>query len=225
MHNLPDAIILCGGAGLRLRSVTGDAPKVMARIDSRPFLELLLHQVRRHEFSHVIMAVGYQKEMIRSYFGDEVFGLRLTYSEETEPLGTGGALRKAAELLESDIAVVMNGDSYTDLDLRQFVVSHRVAGADVSLAVVPSDGRVDGGSVFADESGKLVGFIEKNDRIGAPHINAGIYAFLRTLLLEIPVDAQVSLERELLPCWLEAGCSMRACIAATSCVDIGTPER
>lgn len=225
MRGLPDAIVLCGGAGLRLRSVTGDAPKVMARIAGRPFLELLLRQIHRHEFSRVIMAVGYQKEMIRSHFGDEDFGLRLAYSEETAPLGTGGALGNAAELLESDIALVMNGDSYTDLDLRRFVAEHRAARADVSLAVVAADGRVDCGSVFADQSGKLAGFAEKQGGVGAPYINAGIYVLSKSLLLEIPPAPQISLERDLLPRWFEARRSMRVFFAEGSCVDIGTPER
>ena len=225
MHSLPDVIVLCGGAGLRLRSVTGDAPKVMARIAGRPFLELLLHQIHRHQFSRVIMAVGYQKAVIRSHFGDEAFGLRLVYSEETAPLGTGGALRTAAELLESDIALVMNGDSYTDLDLRRFVAEHRAAQADVSVAVVPADGRVDCGSVFTDKCGKLAGFAEKQDGACATYINAGIYVLSKSLLFEIPVGPQISMERELLPRWLEARRSMHAFFAEASCVDIGTPER
>jgi NDP-sugar pyrophosphorylase family protein len=225
MRNLPDVFVLCGGAGLRLRSVTGDAPKVMARIAGRPFLELLLHQIHRHEFSRVIMAVGDQKAVIRSHFGDEAFGLRLAYSEETAPLGTGGALRNAAELLESDIALVMNGDSYTDLDLRRFVAEHRAAKADVSVAVVPADGRVDCGSVFVDECGKLVGFAEKQDGAGAAYINAGIYVLSKSILFEIPVGSQISLERKLLPRWLEARRSMHAFFGEGGCVDIGTPER
>ena len=225
MRSLPDAIVLCGGAGLRLRSVTGEAPKVMASVAGRPFLELLLCQLHRHAFSRVLMAVGYQKDRIRSHFGSEMLGLRIIYSEESSPLGTGGALRNAAELLETDIALVMNGDSYTDLDLGRFVVEHRATEADVSLAVVPADGRVDCGSVFADGSGKLTGFAEKKDDAGAPYINAGIYLLPKSLLLEIPSGVQISLEREMLPRWLDSGRSIRTFVAGGACVDIGTPER
>jgi len=225
MPSLPDAVILCGGAGTRLRSVTGDAPKVMASVAGRPFLELLLRQLHRHGFERAIMAVGYRRDAIRSRFGDEACGLRLSYSEETDPLGTGGALRNAVQLLESEIALVMNGDSYTDLDLDAFVASHQATAADASLAVVPADGRADCGSVFADAEGKLTGFAEKQDNARAPYINAGIYLLSKSLLLEIPSGLQISLERELLPRWLEAGRSIRAFVAGTRCVDIGTPER
>jgi NDP-sugar pyrophosphorylase family protein len=225
MRNLPDAIVLCGGAGLRLRSVTGEAPKVMATVAGRPFLELLLRQLHRQAFSRVLMAVGYQKDRIRSHFGSEMLGLRIIYSEESSPLGTGGALRNAAEKLETDIALVMNGDSYTDLDLGRFVAEHRATKADVSLAVVPADGRVDCGSVFADGSGKLTGFAEKKDDAGAPYINAGIYLLSKSLLLEIPSAVQVSLEREMLPRWLAARRSIHIFVVSSACVDIGTPER
>src|SRR6516165_2855106 len=80
MPKTPDAIVLCGGAGLRLKTITGDLPKSMANIVDRPFLELLLMQLRRYRFRRVILAVGYREDLIRSYFGARAFGLRLTYS-------------------------------------------------------------------------------------------------------------------------------------------------
>ena len=225
MPSLPDAVVLCGGAGLRLRSVTGDAPKSMASIAGRPFLELLLRQLHRHGFQRVIMAVGYQKDSIRSHFGAEACGLKVIYSEESSPLGTGGALRNAVDELESESVLVINGDSYTDVDLRQFVEQHRISGAEASLVVVPADDRRDCGYVFADARGKLTGFNEKESDRGAPYINAGIYLLSKTLLLEIPSGRQVSLERQLFPQWLEAGHSIRVFFSQGGCTDIGTPER
>src|SRR6185312_11301036 len=115
MLNAPDVIILCGGAGTRLRSVT-EGPKAMASVAGRPFLELLLRQLRRWGFERVVLAVGYQHEAIRSHFGAKAVGLDLLYSSELIPLGTGGALRNAAELVASDPAIVLNGDSSTDAD-------------------------------------------------------------------------------------------------------------
>src|ERR1017187_4110469 len=120
MTSVPDAIVLCGGAGLRLRSVTGTAPKSMSSIDGRPFLELLLRQLRRYGFQRVILAVGYEREVIYSHFGETAFGLKLTYPAESSPLGTGGALRNALGAVESETALIMNGDSYTDVDLSRF---------------------------------------------------------------------------------------------------------
>ena len=87
MPNVSDVIVLCGGAGLRLRSVTGNAPKSFASIGGRPFLELLLNQIRRYGFERVILAVGYQKEVIRAHFGDRACGLTFKISIEVDTPG------------------------------------------------------------------------------------------------------------------------------------------
>jgi len=225
MPSAADAILLCGGAGLRLRSITGDAPKSLAGIGDRPFLELLLSQLRRHGFHRVILAVGYGNDAIRAHFGDRALGLTLKYSIESEPLGTGGALLQAANLVESESALIMNGDSYTDADLTAFAADYREAKADVSMIVVPADGRVDCGLVSVDSSGKVVGFKEKQSSSGTQHVNAGIYMASKRILFDIPTGLQVSLETELFPRWLAEGKSLRAFSYAGSCIDIGTPER
>jgi len=225
MPNAADAILLCGGAGLRLRSVTGDAPKSLASIGDRPFLELLLSQLRRHGFRRVILAVGYRNDVIRSHFGNRAFGLTLGYSIESEPLGTGGALRNALDLIESDVALIMNGDSYTDADLSAFADDYCAARADFSMVVVPADARVDVGLVSVDTVGKISGFKEKQTSPGSEHVNAGIYMTTKRILGEIPAGARVSLEEELSPRWLMEGKYLRAFRHLGECIDIGTPER
>ena len=225
MPSVPDAILLCGGAGLRLRSVIGNAPKGMAEVLGRPFLELLLRQLCRHGFEHAILAVGYQKDAILSHFGERAFGLQLAYSAESCPLGTGGALRKAADLVQSDSVLIMNGDSYTDTDLCEFVTGHRETRADTSVVVVPADGRGDCGSVLVEEDGRLASFEEKQGPFHAPYLNAGIYMMSRQMLYEIPVGREVSLEQELLPRWLRQGKYIRGFVCLGRCIDIGTPER
>jgi D-glycero-alpha-D-manno-heptose 1-phosphate guanylyltransferase len=225
MRRAPDAILLCGGAGLRLRSVIGNAPKGMARVAGRPFLELLLYQLLRHGFERVILAVGYQNEMIHSHFGVRTFGLDLVYSIEASPLGTGGALRNAADLVESESVLIMNGDSHTDADLNKLVASHHEAKADASVVVVPADGRADCGSVRVDECGRLARFDEKQGSAEASYVNAGIYLLSRNMLYGIPSGISVSLEQELFPRWLAERKDIRAFVHQGKCVDIGTPER
>jgi NDP-sugar pyrophosphorylase family protein len=225
MVRLPDAIILCGGAGLRLRSITGDGPKAMAQIADRPFLELLLRQLRRHRLRRIILAVGYRKETILRYFGDEFLGLNLLYSHEPFPLGTGGALQHAACMVESDFALVLNGDSYTDVNLNQFVEDHDASNADASLLVVKADGRNDCGSVLMDGSGWIREFREKVSSSESAYVNAGIYVLSRSLLIGIPAAVQVSIEKELFPGWLRENKRLRAALYSGECVDIGTPER
>jgi NDP-sugar pyrophosphorylase family protein len=225
MPNVADAILLCGGAGLRLRSVTGKTPKALANIAGRPFLALVLSQLRRHGFQRVILAVGYGNDAIRSHFGDRAFDLQLRYSIEAIPLGTGGALRKAVDLIESDSALIMNGDSYTDADLTAFAADYRESGADASILVVPADGRIDCGLVSVDPSGKVMGFKEKQSSVGTQHVNAGIYMASKNILGDIPTGVQVSLEEELFPQWLVEGRYLRAFRHPGACIDIGTAER
>ena len=224
MPETPSAIILCGGAGLRLRSITGNTPKPMANVAGRPFLEILLRQLRRNRIQRVILAVGYQREAIQAQFHDRAFGLDLVYSIETEPLGTGGALRHAADLVESENLLVLNGDSYTDADLAAFASTHHESGADVSVVVVPPDGRSDCGSVKLSEDGTAVSFQEKPGPLEVAYINAGIYMMARRHLLEIPTGSS-SLEQELVPRWLREGKRIQGFIHSGTCLDIGTPER
>jgi mannose-1-phosphate guanylyltransferase len=225
MRDMPEAIILCGGAGLRLRSITGNAPKGMAEIGGRPFLELLLRQLHRYGLHRAILAVGYRKDAIRAHFGERAFGLELAYAVESFPLGTGGALRNAADMVESEAVLMMNGDSYTEVDLSRVAAHFHESNADASVVVVPADGRDDCGSVRVDENSNLVRFEEKH---GTPHeayVNAGIYVASRRLLCEIPAGVEISLERELLPRWLREGKLIKGFVCLGRCIDIGTPER
>src|ERR1700733_82705 len=135
MSRTSDAIILCGGAGLRLRPVTGDGPKSMAQVSGRPFLETLLRQLERHGFQRVILAVGYAGSAIQSHFGETFGALHVEYSNELTPLGTGGAVGNAAELVRSESCLIMNGDSYTDADLQAFAKAYFDSKADISLVV------------------------------------------------------------------------------------------
>jgi NDP-sugar pyrophosphorylase family protein len=225
MPSVADAIVLCGGAGTRLRSVTRGAPKSLASIGGRPFLDILLSQLRRHGFQRVILAVGFEKDLIRSHFDGQALDISLEYSIELTPLGTGGALRNSVDLVESDSALVMNGDSYTDADLSGFVAEHWQKKADVSVLVVPANGRADCGLVSMDANGRVLSFKEKQSTIGKQYVNAGIYMVAKSILSEIPPNMRVSLEEELFPRWLAVGKNVRAYHHEGRCIDIGTPER
>jgi NDP-sugar pyrophosphorylase family protein len=198
----------------------------MASVAGRPFLELLIKQLNRFGFRRAVLAVGYQNELISSILGEQACGLGLKYAVEESPLGTGGAMRNAADQVETDMVLVMNGDSYTDVNLSKFVETHQQSKAELTVAVVSADGRSDIGSVLADENWKLERFVEKQPGGGSRHyINAGIYILSTRLLRQIPVGTQISLETELFPRWIEAGRDMRAFLHGGRCVDIGTPER
>ena len=220
-----DTIILCGGAGLRLRAITGNTPKSLASVSGRPFLETLLNQLLRFGFQRAILAVGYAADAIQSHIGQTFASVDIEYSHEATPLGTGGALANAAAHVKSKSCLVMNGDSYTDVDLHRFVAAHLESEADVSVAVIPVDERGDVGSVVVDGDGNVVKFAEKEPSLRSRYLNAGIYMLSQRMLFEIPSGRPISLERELFPLWIRECRRIRAFIHLGTCVDIGTPER
>ena len=112
------AIILAGGLGTRLRSVVPDLPKPMAPVAGRPFLAWVLDRLVDAGFESAVLAVGYRHEIIRAHFGEDYRGMALRYSVETTPLGTGGAMRLAADHVTALPVFVLNGDTYLELDYR-----------------------------------------------------------------------------------------------------------
>jgi NDP-sugar pyrophosphorylase family protein len=224
MPEIPDVVILSGGFGLRLRGMIGDVPKPMAPIAGRPFLELLLRQLKRQGFLRVILSVGYKQEVIREHFGDKAFGLELVYSIETSPLGTGGALREAVHRMTTETALIMNGDSYTDVDLSGLVREHAGNNADVTVVVIP-ESRADAGSVVLDPKGKVKAFAEKRHVPESRYLSAGIYMLSTSLIADVPQGSKISLEEQLFPQWLADGRSIEGFVCEGQCLDIGTPER
>ena len=214
--------ILAGGLGTRLRSVVGQTPKVIAEVGGRPALAWLFDQLDAHGFRHVVVCAGHRADAVTARLGDQHGGLQLRYSIESEPLGTGGALRHAFLHFYSDPVLVLNGDSFCDVDLGQFLRVHqaRRAPASLVLAEVPDTRRF--GRVSVRPDGRVEQFLEKSDTAGPGWINAGIYLLSRHQIANIPTGRPVSLERELLPQWLPHG--LFGFPSHGRFLDIGTPE-
>jgi D-glycero-alpha-D-manno-heptose 1-phosphate guanylyltransferase len=224
MANAPDVVILSGGFGTRLRGVIAEIPKPMAPVGGRPFLELLLRQLKRNGFSRIVLSVGYKEEIVREHFGDGAFGLRLAYSVEQSPLGTGGALQQASSSIKTETVLVMNGDSYTGADLARLAREHAGSDADATIVVIEHS-RKDAGSVVLDEYGKVTAFAEKKVIAEARYLSAGIYMLKTNLVNTSAAPVKTSLEEELLPRWLASGKSIAGFVFDGPCIDIGTPER
>lgn len=191
------AIILAGGQGVRLREVLPDLPKPMAPVAGRPFLEYLLLQLKRYGVFHVVLATGYKREVIRAYFGDgKQWGMHIDYSEEEVPLGTGGALKQAATLIFDDRFLVMNGDSFLDVDLAELSEFHesRAGAATLSLVWKNDAGRY--GSVAKGDDHAILSFSEKGSQ-SEGFINGGVYCLNRSILDRIG-KGNISFERDVL---------------------------
>ncbi len=217
-----DAVILAGGLGTRLRSVVADRPKVMALINGRPFLNYLFDQLITAGIARVVLCTGYLSQQIHDCVGDSYRTLSIIHSKESVALGTAGALRLALPMLQSDAALVMNGDSFCPVPLEAFWVSHlsSKAAASLVLARLSDTGRY--GRLQLGAGHEVISFEEKGGTPGPGLINAGIYLIHRGLIDEIAIDRTVSLEREVFPNWIGRG--FYGFETDAKFLDIGTPN-
>jgi mannose-1-phosphate guanylyltransferase len=228
------AVVLAGGLGTRLRLVVDDRPKPMALVGGRPFLEHLLLHLQRCGIADFVLCVGYRRETIEDYFGDGASrGMRIVYSVETEPLGTGGALKQAGALL-GETFLALNGDSYLAFALPPLLRSHRERAALATLVVTEITDRSAVGTVHFDAGYRIDHFAEKAGEPGEGRgpgesgrcwANAGIYVLEPAVLAVLPAGRPASLEHDLFPELARQGRPIFAYPTAGQFLDIGTPER
>lgn len=212
-------VILAGGFGTRLQSVVHDVPKPMADINGTPFLELLMREVLFCDPERIVLCVSYMKEVIKQHFGDNFLGVPVCYSEENEPLGTGGAIKQAFDLFKLDEAVVLNGDTYVQTDYADFISKSK----DEKLAIVLK--QVDNANRYGRaqvENGRIISLLEKNPEPISGLINAGIYKIRRDLF-QNNLPQKFSFEKDLLE--PEIGNLKPLYVQADDYfIDIGVPE-
>ena len=223
MLDLP-VIVLCGGLGTRLRSAVADRPKALAPVGQQSFLAVQLELLRDRGARHFVLCVGHMAEQIEAAFGDgSALGVRIDYSRDGEKLlGTGGALKRA-ERFFAPAALVVNGDTYIDVDLARLARVHastRGALATLTLARVPDASRYGTVEVKGD---RVTGFREKSGTTEG-WVNAGVYVIERELLAGVPADKAASLERDVFPAALRDGLTLAAFAQGESFTDIGTPD-
>lgn len=217
-----DVVILCGGLGNRLRSVVSDMPKVLAKIGEKTFLDILINNITTQGFKNIILCVGYLKEQIENFFNYDK-DYNIIFSEEDEPLGTGGALKNAKPLIKSNPFLVVNGDSICKINYKDFYDFHINKKAILSMALVQTKTSHDFGSVVLDGSQKIISFEEKVDKRGECLINAGIYLMQKDIFSYMPDKNHLSLEYDIFPKLIEGKCY--GFIIESEMIDIGTPER
>lgn len=217
------AVILAGGLGKRLRPVVSDRPKVLANVLGRPFLEHIFDRIAGFGVRRVVLCAGFMAELLDAAYREGYGDMSIAISREHEPLGTGGAVRNALPLLDSDPALVMNGDSYCTADLAAFFDRHRSAGAERSMLLVRCDECSDYGRVETDRDGHVTAYIEKDGSAGPGWVNAGVYLLSKSAIESIPPEGPVSMERDVFPSWIPEG--IQGVRLEGGFLDIGTPER
>ncbi len=222
------AILLAGGKGTRLRPLTLHTPKPIVPIFDRPFLQHQIDLLKTvPEINEVILSLNYQPRRIEEMFGDGTSaGLKIRYVVEPNPLGTGGAIKFAAQGVD-DTLVVFNGDVLTEVDLAAVLGLHRERRAAATIVLTPVDNPTAYGLVETDAAGNVSRFLEKPDpnQITCNTINAGIYVLEPSTFDRIPKETAWSIERAYFPSLVERGETFVAYIYDGYWIDIGTPEK
>jgi mannose-1-phosphate guanylyltransferase len=231
------ALVLAGGEGTRLRPLTSTIPKPVVPLAGKPFIVYMLEWLCSHGVKEVILACGFMADDVRAVLGDgKALGLRLLYVREPRPLGTGGALKFAADLLQERF-LMLNGDVLTDIDLTAQLRQHEATGASATLALVHVADPSAYGLVLLHDDRSVRAFVEKPGKrarddadtggngAGAPNlINAGVYVLERDVLKYIsPAGTTSSIERDVFPRLVGNGLFGHP--ASGYWLDIGTPWR
>jgi mannose-1-phosphate guanylyltransferase len=224
-------ILLVGGLGTRLKPLTNQTPKPMLPVGGLPVTEHQLLAAKKAGITKVVLATSYLSEVFIPYFGDgSKWGMELKYAVEKEPLGTGGAIRNAAALIDLEAAklaneefVIFNGDVLSHHSIADQITYHRKNKADVTLHLISvADARAFG-CVPTDSQGRVTAFLEKMDNPVTNAINAGCYVFSASVISDIPLNQVVSVERETFPSLVNAGRPIFGYSEQSYWLDIGTP--
>ncbi|HFN3419343.1 D-glycero-D-manno-heptose 1-phosphate guanosyltransferase [Campylobacter jejuni] len=210
------AIILCGGLGTRLKSVIKDIPKPMAPINDKPFLEFIFEYLKKQDIKEIILAVSYKYEVIQEYFKDEFLGIKIKYSIEKEPLGTGGAIKEALKFIKNE-AYVLNGDTFFEIDLGKLKLNE----SKICLALKQMNDFDRYGTVNVDKHGFVISFEEKVFKKQGL-INGGIYLLDKDIFKDFALQEKFSFEEFLQENYRNL--KARAEIFDDYFIDIGVPS-
>lgn len=180
---LKEAIILAGGFGTRLQAVVSDVPKPMAPINNEPFLNYVFDYLLHYKIEHVVLSTGYLADKIFDYYKNEYRGIKISYTKEETPLGTGGGIRLAMTKCYTSDVLVLNGDSFFDVNITEHFSNHISKQSDCSLALRKVDNAARYGTILLGIENAIETFKEKDNIEQAGLINGGVYILNRNLYL------------------------------------------
>lgn len=221
--DFPDIIILAGGLGTRLQGEIHDVPKPMAPVNGRPFLEYLLDYIDSYSFKRVILSTGYLGNIIKDHFRDRYNGLEIEYSIEDKPLGTGGAIKMAVERVKTHYFIVMNGDTFFNINLQRFFQVNIENLAKMSIALRQVDNASRYGQIEMNNQGIITGYHEKSDDAHPGLINGGTYILNSKYFRKFNLPEIFSFEKDWLQVYVGKG-EFRGQVFNDYFLDIGIPE-
>lgn len=218
-------ILLVGGFGTRLKPLTDEYPKPMLPVAGLPVTEHQILAAKKAGIHTLVLATSYLADIFTPYFGDgSKWGMKILYAVEKEPLGTGGAIANAAQLLGRDEPVVIfNGDVLSRHSIADQIAFHVANKADATLHLIDVEDARAFGCVPTDKDGRVTAFLEKMDNPVTNSINAGCYVFSPEVIDQIPLGKVISVERETFPALVESGRPVFGYKEQSYWLDVGTP--
>lgn len=221
-------VIIAGGQGTRIASVNSEIPKAMIPVCGKPIIEHEVALCKRYGFTDFLFIIGHMGDQISSYFGDgQQWGVHIEYFQETQPLGTAGALGSLKDQLTEDF-FVLYGDTIVDFDMKAMLAYHQQKQADATLFLHPNDHPYDSDIVDLDDDGKVRRFFNKPHEDGFVSrniVNAALFIFSPRILTQIVEGVKSHIEKNVLPRCLEAGMSLYGYLSFEYIKDMGTPDR
>ncbi|MEW6170861.1 MAG: sugar phosphate nucleotidyltransferase [Candidatus Omnitrophota bacterium] len=220
-----DVLILCGGLGSRLGSITQNCPKPMLKISNKPFLDIVIGYIANFGFRRFILCTGYKSNIVADYYKKKKNNyLKILISKEKKPLGTAGAIKNAQKNIKSNHFLVINGDGICLVNLRDVLNFHINKKALVSIITIYNNDPTHYGTITLGKSQRIVKFKEKSKIKNKNNlISTGIYFFNKKLMSLIPKNKNVSLEYDIFPKIIDK--KIYGYITQEPFVDIGTPQR
>lgn len=221
-------VVIAGGQGTRIASVNSEIPKAMIPVCGKPIIEHEVELCKRYGFTDFLFIIGHMGDQISSFFGDgSKWGVNIDYYQETQPLGTAGALGYLKDKLTEDF-YVFYGDTIVDFDMDAMLKYHQNKNSDATLFLHPNDHPYDSDIVQLNAEGKVLkfdnkphpeGFVSKNI------VNAALFIFSPKILDKIEVGVKSHIEKHVLPRCLETGMNLYGYVSPEYIKDMGTPDR
>jgi D-glycero-alpha-D-manno-heptose 1-phosphate guanylyltransferase len=219
----PDVVILAGGLGKRLKSVTGGAQKVLAQINGKPFISVLIDYIAAQGGRRFILCTGHDADSVEATLKNAHPSLSLAFSREDEPLGTGGAIKQGASMVKTDHFLALNGDCFCVIDYNQMIDFHRQNQSQATIAVTRIEDAREYGTIEMDSDKNIIAFKEKQPIVQPAFINTGTYCLSRHVFSLINTAQKFSIEYDFFPRLVEKG--FKAFEVENKFIDIGTPDR
>lgn len=218
-----DIVILAGGLGKRLASVTGGGQKVLAAINGKPFLSILIDYIASQGGKRFILCTGHGADAVETYFKGAHQDVEIVLSREEEPLGTGGAIKQGAAFVKTNDFIAMNGDCFCVIDYNRMIAFHREHQANATIAVTQVPDARDYGTIDVDALKNITAFKEKQSIERSALINTGTYCLTRHAFDLKETPAKFSIEYDFFPYLVSK--KFYGFEVENKFIDIGTPER